>query len=516
MYLRTTKVAGSGGKSYRYAQLVESKRRKTDGMVVKDVVANLGQLDDLEIANLRLALKASKQGKRIVAAQLDARPPTKPDQSLRYLDIAVLLELWRKLGLDAMLDELMPTGGAAVAPADVVAALVIHRLVSPGSKLDATRWFGKTALPELLGIPENALENTRLHGVLDKLDGATKSLMRRLPTSYLDDTPAFSTIFMDVTDAWFVGRGPEELAKFGRGKDHVIRRMISILLVCNEYGYPLRWQVLAGDHAETTAMLAQYRELSHVRWAKQIPVVVDRALGRTAYIEQLLETGICFVTALVRSQIPGYVKTLPTEAVAQCPLPPSRKGQGEALGACIENAGFSKVDETLYFKDLGLVEHEAKPEPTVFGQTGEDRCRFALEAVHTCFDAVEAGTASSLRAASQELGLKAGVFGKYKRLAGLNESLKSAVLEGKAHGLPLARLIAIAEKPPHEQAEAFDAFLLLKRANARPKASPSKISKQKTIRLRAVAYFNPEMFLSQREKASQKLDRIDEQIRKLN
>ena len=52
MYLRTTTVR-KGDRQYRYAQLVASRRRKADGMVVKDVIANLGALDDDAIANLR-------------------------------------------------------------------------------------------------------------------------------------------------------------------------------------------------------------------------------------------------------------------------------------------------------------------------------------------------------------------------------------------------------------------------------------------------------------------------------
>lgn len=54
MYLRVS-TKKQGGKTYRYTQFVESYRRK-DGMPAHKVIANLGNLPEKEIANLRLAL----------------------------------------------------------------------------------------------------------------------------------------------------------------------------------------------------------------------------------------------------------------------------------------------------------------------------------------------------------------------------------------------------------------------------------------------------------------------------
>ena len=80
-----------GDRLYRYAQLVASRRRQTDGTVVKDVLANLGALDDVTIANLRLALRASKDQRQVVLGRVGTLPPSKPEQNLRYLDVAVYL-----------------------------------------------------------------------------------------------------------------------------------------------------------------------------------------------------------------------------------------------------------------------------------------------------------------------------------------------------------------------------------------------------------------------------------------
>jgi hypothetical protein len=185
MHIRTSRVRRNG-KTYEYAQLVETHRRPSDGMPVHRVIATLGNVNDVAVRNLREALAASRQGRRVAVARVPAgrlRAP-KPDANLRYLDLAVLLELWRGWGLDTLLDELLPEGEASLPAASIVAALSMQRCVDPGSKLYATRWLPRTALVELLGIAPRSFNNTRVHRVLDDLDAATTALMAKLPRRY--------------------------------------------------------------------------------------------------------------------------------------------------------------------------------------------------------------------------------------------------------------------------------------------------------------------------------------------
>lgn len=199
-----------GATVYVYGQLVESHRR-ADGMPTQKVIANLGRLSEIEIENFRLALDASRRGTRVF---LDKRqlPSTtqfaKPTHNLRYLDLAVLLELWSEWGLGKILDALLPRTAAEIRPSDVVAALTLQRCVDPGSKLHAERWFPTTALPELLRIDPDQFNNTRLHRVLDELEKVTPSLMQRLPSLYRTQQGEFTAMYLDITDARFVGHGP--------------------------------------------------------------------------------------------------------------------------------------------------------------------------------------------------------------------------------------------------------------------------------------------------------------------
>ena len=60
MHLRIS-TKRQGDNVYKYAQLVESYRRD-DGVPAHKIIASLGRLSDQQIANLRVALEASRRG----------------------------------------------------------------------------------------------------------------------------------------------------------------------------------------------------------------------------------------------------------------------------------------------------------------------------------------------------------------------------------------------------------------------------------------------------------------------
>ena len=141
MHLRISTVR-RGDKTYRYAQLVESYRREQDGRPAHRILASLGTLTDEAIANLRLALEATRTGEALVvpprAVAVAAKPVVRANY--RFLDVAVLLRIWKESGVAGLLADLLADPASQVPADQVIAALVLHRCVDPGSKLAAWRW----------------------------------------------------------------------------------------------------------------------------------------------------------------------------------------------------------------------------------------------------------------------------------------------------------------------------------------------------------------------------------------
>jgi hypothetical protein len=530
MHIRTSRVTRNG-KTYEYAQLVDSFRRPSDGMPMHRVIARLGDVNDLAVRNLRDALQASRKGKRLIVAPAKGSAALKPTANLRYLDVAVLLELWRELELDALLDEVMPAGESSLPPASVVAALSIQRCVEPGSKLFAVRWVPRTALVELLDIPRGHFNNTRLHRVLDDLDAATKALMAKLPKRYAQRDGAFASLFLDVSDAWFVGHGPT-MAERGKTKEGLIQRKIGIVLLCNEHGYPLRWEVIAGGQHDSAAMSRMLQSVAGLSWTAEAPVVCDRAMGHTAHLRTMATTGLRFLTALTVNEFYSYAPSLPHAPFAS--LQPqgdtAQPADLEQAARCAEAAGLHKAADNLFVTDLGVVvraeeSSDAPDAPSVEAMSPEQATVAAMRLCRQIEEAVALGRYNSYAAAGRAVGLSKSLTNKYRLLARLSEQQQRDVLEGKAASSTIAELIQIAAiESPEQQQHAFAALLATsgdrpvrtRAASSNGRRCAAAGEPQEPLRVRVVAYFNPERFVDERLRARMLRQRINAFVAELN
>lgn len=531
MFLRRSTVT-RGEKTYEYVQLVESFRRESDGMPQHRVVANLGTLSSLEFDNFKATLVASRKGRRVVVAPARSSRPVapKPQANLRYLDLAVASELWREWGLAQLFQDIMPAGDSRVAASKVVEVLALQRLVAPNSKLAAVRWFPHTALPELLGIEPRQLNNTRIHRVLDELEATTPTLMAKLPPLYRKRDGAFASLFMDVTDAWFVGHGPN-LAVRSKTKEGLVERKIGIVLLCNERGYPLRWEVIAGNCHDSGAMTEMLQAVSGLAWVGDAPVVLDRAMGHTAHLRAMAATQLRFLTALTRTEFSTYATKLPWTATEGLSVADADRSKVAAEATRrVEAAGMQKVDDTLLVLDLGVVEVGADAdelactEPSTPPQSEEPNAR-VMRLSRQVHQAVIDGRYSSYAAAGAALGLKKSAVTKYRQLLGLADELQQSVLDGSAAGWPLAQLIRVARLDGAQvQQAAFEALLESTAPHQRPgptgdarsDTTAAEQAPPKPLRVRVVGYFNPERFVEQRRIAVERLQRIRAFVDELN
>lgn len=527
MQLRLTRSTRNG-KRYEYAQLVESYRRESDGLPTHRVVANLGVLSELELENLRTSLKASRERKRVVLARAPTRQP-RPVANLRYLDAAVLLEIWNQWSLSELLSELVPAGAADVSPAHVIAALTLQRGTDPGSKLYATRWFPRSALPELLAVPPKAFNNTRVHRVLDALDAAGPRLMAALPQRYQEREGAFVSLFLDTTDTWFVGEGPE-LASKGKTKEGMVRQKVGIVLLCNQHGYPLRWETVSGASADCTVMTQMFQSIAGLSWVGEAPVVCDRAMGHTAQIVEMNRTKLRFLTALTISEMGQYAAQLPHAALAGLQPsfsvhPQQAARDAEQAAAAAQAAGMTRVDDDLLVLDVGMIERpvetstRSRPD-----RSGGGSAQDAMRLARAIAQGVADGRYPSQAKAGRAHGLSKSLASKYCQLQRLPEDVQREILDGRAGNQALVTLLRIADL--NEADAQREAFRALPQAPVRqtiehppPRREPkdaAEPAQPDTLKVRVVAYFNPERFVEQRSRAQEHLQNIQAFVTQMN
>jgi hypothetical protein len=108
MHLKLT-TARSGGKTYRYALLVQSVRG-ADGKPTHKIIANLGDLEPQVIANIKAALGAARGGKPVVIAEPDQTTkfiPVPIAKNLSFLNVMAVLETWAHWQLPQLLNRIL-------------------------------------------------------------------------------------------------------------------------------------------------------------------------------------------------------------------------------------------------------------------------------------------------------------------------------------------------------------------------------------------------------------------------
>lgn len=514
MHVRESKVR-KGGKVYRYVQLVQSYRR-ADGTPAHRVLASFGDLSAAQTASVRTFAKAMSMDVALAAVDAIGERPPDPVRvlaNLEYLPLAVLLEVWERSGLAALVRRALGAANRDISDADIVTALVLHRCVNADSKLAAERWFPTTALPELFGWSPAKFNNSRVHRALETLEARDEDLQRELPGVLRNEYGPFSVLLVDGTDTWFEGEGPE-IASMGRVKDGTYRRKILIVVACDSRGFPLCWDTFEGGKSEVHALQEVVTKLGSCAWVQEAPIVADRALGNHASIEVLSRTGRRFLVAVPEHEIPSWVPTLDGLPLDLDPE------DGRAIANAVVRIGMERVDDRTYVVDgreLALPIDESAPalddaretetRPAEGGTAEAGRNVELLALART----LEGGGSHSALAA--QLGRSKSFVRKLLALRQLPDDVRARIAAGEARDVAFSALAEIVHAHPEEHGRrtAFDALVaadgrkgrvLPRRMAGKPAPAVIRPPRQRRDLGRPIVYFNPEMFAAQRRRAA--------------
>jgi transposase len=317
------------GKPHTYWALVESYRTAKGSR--QRVIAYLGELTSDEQDGWA-KLGAHLNGNASSPPQRTLFDPPRHDQphddeplliklsSIRlertrdFGDVWLAWGLWRMLGLDEMLEQAIEPGREEVSWSTMAAVLTIARFCEPSSELHiADTWYRRTALEELLAVTPEQVHTDRLYKTLDQLlphkETLEKHLRQRLGELF---ELKCDLLLYDVTSTYFEGEMEAcPLAKRGYSRDsRPDRPQVCIGLVVTEEGFPLGYEVFAGNtHDSTTvrkiveALEKKYGSLARV-W------VLDRGMVSKANLKYLRERGSHYIVGTPKAQLRDFEQHL--------------------------------------------------------------------------------------------------------------------------------------------------------------------------------------------------------------
>jgi len=259
-------------------------------VVKKETVANLSHLPDEVIELIRAALR----GQRFVAAE----EALQVERSLPAGHVEAALVMARRLGLGRVLDR-QPSRERALC-----LAMIVQRVLGPGSKLAMSRAFAQSTLAAELGI-EDADED-ELYAALDWLLARQQRVEQTLARRHLAEG---TLVLYDVSSSYFEGLSCP-LAQLGYSRDG--RRgtpQIVYGLLCDRRGCPVAVEVFEGSSHDDKTLPAQLEKLRNRFGLKSVIVVSDRGMVTRANLDLLRSSGeAAWITALKAPQVKKLVK----------------------------------------------------------------------------------------------------------------------------------------------------------------------------------------------------------------
>ena len=255
------------------------------GKVKKRTLLNLSDWPQDRIAGFRMLLK----GGTVIPSDQQAITIIR---SLPHGHVAAALGTARKIGLDRLLG---PDGNRC---RDLVLALVVSRLLDPGSKLAAARALSpdtaSSSLGEQLGL--GMVDEDELYTALDWLAVRQPAIEAALAKYHL---VGGTLVLYDVSSSYLEGRCCP-LAQFGYNRDRKRGKLQIVYgLLCAANGCPIAIEVFEGSTADPTTLTSQVAKLKERFGLDHVVLVGDRGMITQARItEDLSKAGVDWITAL--------------------------------------------------------------------------------------------------------------------------------------------------------------------------------------------------------------------------
>ena len=252
---------------------------------------NLGNLSHLPIEIIE-AIRAMLAGRRLV--DLDAEFAI--ERSLPHGHVVAVLGLLRALDLERLI------GRQRCRERDLVVAMIVQRLIAPGSKLSATRRFSQTTLAEELSLGE--VKEAELLAAMDWLLERQGRIEHALARRHL---AAEGFALYDLSSSYVEGRCCP-LAALGYSRDGKQGKLqVTYGLTCSPEGRPVAVRVHAGNTQDQQTVPDSVEAIRERCGIEQVVFVGDRGMITQAHAQTLKEQGVDFVTALKASQIRALV-----------------------------------------------------------------------------------------------------------------------------------------------------------------------------------------------------------------
>jgi len=332
LHWRSSKYKGTTYKSYSLARAY-----RKDGKNRKEIVVPLGKLSDEDVKKWKTFINSLKNPEMILTTFEDI----KVLKHYKYLDLAVVNHVWDDWKLDK---PFFVESGSDVDLCKMARILTINRCKESSSKSQVVDWFQGTWLPNLLHVPVEKINPSRIFRDLDHIEDCKEQICRHLYATIKKRNPSsMQSFFYDLSSATFSGTKCI-LMKWGHCKEGYLNHVV-LALVVNTDGLPVYWEVLEGNTADANTITWLIDRLKKIFPITNISLIFDRSMVSDDNLLLLEKQGHKYISAMDRNQIEKIADNIDFSWFSY--FDPEKIDQ-----QITENTEFTELNDITYYKEI--------------------------------------------------------------------------------------------------------------------------------------------------------------------
>jgi transposase len=265
---------------------------REDGRVKNRTLANLTKWPPEKIAAMAAALDCARN---------DGPSGGEVIGTVPHGHVHAVLGTARRLGMEPLLL------ARRCRERDLAMAMIVGRVLDPGSKLALARELGEVGISTLgQSLDLGPVKVDELYKAMDWLLAHQEAIETKLAKRHLQEG---ALLLYDLTTLFLEGTTCE-LGAYCHGKEGRNDKLqIMVGLICNREGIPVSVQVFKGSDSECLTLGGQVAKVKERFGLKNVVFVADRGILRSVRIEKdLLPAEMDWITALRRPAIGALIK----------------------------------------------------------------------------------------------------------------------------------------------------------------------------------------------------------------